>query len=669
MRVALVGVAVVGCGSPTRTEAPLPARAAPAIALDAGRAASTLVATSSRRTRIEAPHGGTIAALAITHDGRSVLSEDTLGGIRLWPALDGSLEPRVVDLPASRALAIGPDARGFVVGMLDDSGGVGVAVVDRDGIVLQRAAIAGDPPYVAIAMSSHGLVALRSDQELHRIADDGAIVGRLVSDPGVRVTGLAVSGARAIAQLEGSGTPHARWIELPALAWGATVTVPAGELSLSPSGKRLLVVARASGQVAVLDASSGAVLGQDTIAGSAFALVDDQSLAILNSTLEIRPVTRMQGKPSAPRTALPLPVTPAMRSVFAIGGGRAIFAVQAELALGAPGQPVQYLGYELVAGHLASTAPGGLAFAHGARAVQLDAQLAATPLELALPAQHASIAALRWLGGSQWLVEAVGNDGAISIDVVDTATKRRSSVARALPSTHVLAYEPSTRLATISLGQGIDAVLRFDPAKGTMTTIAKVKRGSTYERASLVPVAPALANGAQLVVVRMDEQLSVRWLRDPSRLDAGPATRLGGSLAAVDAAGRVHVWEPSQDPRNRLTIATYRDGARVGELPTDEVRRLWPDRAGNRLAQASQRVLALVDRASGKRLWAKTAQGVVEVLWLDDGSVGVVSLGGVARLDAATGDVLAARCGWRLALSTTPKQPATPFAPLCTQLR
>ncbi|MEO7092209.1 MAG: hypothetical protein ABI175_03090, partial [Polyangiales bacterium] len=62
-------------------------------------------------------------------------------------------------------------------------------------------------------------------------------------------------------------------------------------------------------------------------------------------------------------------------------------------------------------------------------------------------------------------------------------------------------------------------------------------------------------------------------------------------------------------------------------------------------------------------------QFVTEALWLDDGTIVVVSAGGLARLDANTGSVLAARCGWRFGLSAKQHPPSARVEPVCAQLR
>src|SRR5262245_43236339 len=159
-------LALVACSS-TKTPTPVPpiAHDLPVVATPPGPPIATVRAPATRRA-IEAPHGGAIVALATTDDGKAALSCDELGGVRLWPAVDGSREPRVVDLPQPRQLAIGVRPDGFAIAALDEVGGIVVAQVDGDGLTKTRATLAADPPFTAIAMTDLGVLALRSDQVL-----------------------------------------------------------------------------------------------------------------------------------------------------------------------------------------------------------------------------------------------------------------------------------------------------------------------------------------------------------------------------------------------------------------------------------------------------------------------------------------------------------------------
>jgi len=112
----------------------------------------------------------------------------------------------------------------------------------------------------------------------------------------------------------------------------------------------------------------------------------------------------------------------------------------------------------------------------------------------------------------------------------------------------------------------------------------------------------------------------------------------------------------------------YRDGKQLGYMPTDGPTALWPDPKGTRVLQVSQRSVAMVG-VDTVRKWAQPLQGVTEAIWLDDNTLAIISAAGIARVDASTGNVQAARCGWRFGLSSK-QHPISPrVEPVCTQLR
>src|SRR6187455_2402309 len=116
-RVAVLALAAA-CGThapPVELPAPRPVTRAPDAAVAQTLPAAPLVRTDGAGGGAEAPTGGTIAALAVTPDGTAEVTADELGGVRLWPALDGSREPRVVVVPEPHALAIGTRQGGFTI--------------------------------------------------------------------------------------------------------------------------------------------------------------------------------------------------------------------------------------------------------------------------------------------------------------------------------------------------------------------------------------------------------------------------------------------------------------------------------------------------------------------------------------------------------------------------
>src|SRR3954462_10648055 len=100
---------------------------------------------------LTAAHGAEIAALTTTADGVAAATAARLGGVRLWPVLDGTREPVVIQGTPPRALALVRDGDGFAIGMLDAAGGVRVVRTTAAGAVRDRVTLRGEAPATAIA--------------------------------------------------------------------------------------------------------------------------------------------------------------------------------------------------------------------------------------------------------------------------------------------------------------------------------------------------------------------------------------------------------------------------------------------------------------------------------------------------------------------------------------
>jgi hypothetical protein len=239
-------------------------------------------------------------------------------------------------------------------------------------------------------------------------------------------------------------------------------------------------------------------------------------------------------------------------------------------------------------------------------------------------------------------------------------------VRKGIKEVQVLGYEPSTQQVTLSFGAESE-VARFDRKTHRLDRLGGAKKTSAYEQVLFVPVSPALARGTQLVQVTMKERSTVKWLRDPGALDKPSATvTVDGPFAGADAAGHVFMWRNT--PSGQLELVVFEDGKVLRTLPNSGAIALWPEPNGKRYLEVAQNAIALYD-LDGKPLWQQQIATSQEALWLTDGSIAITSAGGVARLDPATGAVVAARCGWRFGLATKP-HPATPrVEPLCSQLR
>jgi hypothetical protein len=294
-----------------------------------------------------------------------------------------------------------------------------------------------------------------------------------------------------------------------------------------------------------------------------------------------------------------------------------------------------------------------------------DLRARASP-DLQVPS-GAAVVQVRWLGADDWLVESSGiATGETAVALVDAEHATRQVVRDHLAMVELLLYEPSTGLATLSLGDTAE-VLRYDAAHHRVDRVAAVKRARGFEQLQLWPLAPALAGGAQLLLVRMAEHVTLHWSRDAARPDSGKALVLDGSVGTADAAGRAYVWTSVP---GGLALAQFFDGARVAGVPTDGPAALFPDPTGARIAAVGQHGVVLLarDGAAWRAAWSQPLVGVTEALWLDDGALAIVSAGGLARLDPASGAVIAARCGWHFGLSSKP-HPVTPrIEPVCAQL-
>jgi len=682
----LLVVAVAACGTPPKqpeVPAPRPPVTSP-LAANGAISGGNVVGRGARKTRIEAPHGGAINLLAASADGKAVVSVDELGGTRLWAALDGSAEPRVIDLPRPMDLVVGSHPKGYVLAMTDSVGALIMQVVDADGVTLQRATLPLEPAYGGVASANEkGVLAWRVDQRIVLLSPDkGTIVSELPTEGGQRLLALAANADKAIAVIE-SGSPatrRARWVTLsPQLAWGAFIEGAAEELgsnvALSPSGKRIasLVSTPARGIMVVVLDNAGKLLANEPAPGAAaIALPTDDhvALAIQNgvSWIDLAKV-KPRPPPSKPASGANLPPPQEINVSPLVGiaaGGRAVGAVNGELVIATPGKS-EFLGYELESPAVASAGPNGqLLIGLGDTFALLDNQLVASaPPDLQIP-NGSSVADVRWLTGNEWLVQSSRlNDGITGITLVDAGAKKSRIVRQGMAMVHMMAYDPSTNLVAFSLGDSPE-VLRHAPGKLEMKSVSTLPKPKGFERAELVPVNPQLAGGTHVVVVHMRDRLTLRWSKDPQRLESATPITVDGSLASVDAAGNVYVWQ--SDPNGVLVLAMYRDGKQLGYMPTDGPTALWPDPKGTRVLQVSQRSVAMVG-VDTVRKWAQPLQGVTEAIWLDDNTLAIISAAGIARVDASTGNVQAARCGWRFGLSSK-QHPISPrVEPVCTQLR
>lgn len=664
MRVALL--ALVACGTPAKPTRVTPPPPAP---IDAAPpdAPGPLVRRGTPHPPTEAPHGGPITSLALNAEGTAAVTTDGLGGARLWPALDGKLEPRILELPHTRALAIGTRGDRFALAAIDDVGNLALDVVDANGSLLQRAQAQGELTYIDVLETARGPLAARVDEQLVQLDDDGASTGAIAVDPGERIVELATAGAYPYALIEKQGDTPAyalRWIE-PGPRWGAWIEpgVPIGPmLAISPSGKRLAVLERDANnrpRLIVVDLASKSRVyeaSESAVARPVFA--DDEHLAIQNNTA-LHWIDLTAPRPVIEQTAVvagePVPKGGIHIVAAETGGGRIVAPRFGELAISTFGH-TDYLGYELQAPAIATRAPNGQLLIGGEdRFSLLDAQLhEVAQLDLAQPLQ--TVAAVRYLAGNDWLVHTVGSTGS-SLLVVDPVAHKTQVARTKMDVVHQLQFDPHTNLVALSLGEQPE-VLRYDPAKHRVDPVALLPRTKSASQRMVFPVG---SPHAQLVIVEFANQVTIHWVPDAAHPEVGIASTIQGSYAGIDSTGRAYVWKNGG-------LSIYDDGAEVGTVPNALVGGLFPSPGGAMFVHFLNRVVALM-LADGTQRWSRALEGANDVVWLDDGAFALVGGAGLARIDAATGQLQAARCGWRFGFSPRPHVEVQRVEPLCAQLR
>jgi hypothetical protein len=610
-------IALVACGAPTR-HAP-------------GRA-------SAPAPLVHAAPPNLMDIVAVTADGHAAFTSDVDGNGRLWTTLDGSVEPVVVDLPIARAAAIARDDAGFHVAVVDDAGGIVVEAFDRDGRRTARATIAPDPVVRELVGIDAGILARRADHSLALVDWQGRPLGRVVADPGEQLVHVAGNGHTAVvAAARRDGARELRRIAVAnaALAWGdATPNAGGDVVALSPSGDlTAYVLPQRSGEVVIAD-RRGAI--RRTMIGTvtAFGFVDDDHVVAYsqdNITFIAKDGT-VASRPLVGRGA----------EGHAFAAGVAVTAVDTDLAVSTLAGD-QFVGYGVVAPATVAAGSGGTVMINAPDGAQLlDRDLA--PIRgrgLVVDGHPASLVA--HLAGDDWLVETAADERP---DPALYAVHGSAAVELAPhtvdPVGLGVAFEPATNLVATTSSAGRRA-LRYDPDAHALRTDPALARHVDVpdHHVAMTPVDPRLSGGMQLVTVDASDTAVVRWYRDDAEHDLADSIRVA-SVVAVDDAGHAYAIDQSAK-----TIDIYdRTRTRLGTLPRrDPNSAVSVSRDRTRVAQMTARGL-YVDDVTGKPVWHVGVVSWDRALWLDDGTLVVPTGTGLVRLDAATGAVVAMRCGW-----------------------
>lgn len=228
-----------------------------------------LEAAGSEWRRAGAGHTANIDLVAVSSDGRAAVTRDQIGGTRLWPALDGDIEPVVIPVQGPQQLSVASHGKGFTVAAVDAAGGAKIFAVKAGGEVSEIGTLAPFQPLFGVYALPGGerLLALFRDHSIRLIDRSAAEVAnleerrfrptslRLAADGKSFIAITTTTGAglnkaevQRLRVIEGEGKQGAR-IERVGNPRVIEVTNAISDTTavMSPDGKRFAVVDKPTG--------------------------------------------------------------------------------------------------------------------------------------------------------------------------------------------------------------------------------------------------------------------------------------------------------------------------------------------------------------------------------------------------------------------------------------
>jgi len=593
------------------------------------------------------PHGSDIAALAVTEAADCALTADQGGRLRLWPALDGSREPVVLDSPPAHAVALGIHDDELVAATIDTVGSVRVLRLSRDGRVLAQASVAGDVPARQIVAFGADILIRRIDQSIERVDASGIARGRIAARPGERLGAIAVrSGAAVVAIVNGDRgeSTTLRWLDLgERLAWGRDLDMPQTidpELvALSPSRTRIAAGHPRPGrepelavyEVVKSDVQTFAMPDIDIANGNAIGFASDHKLAVAGERApawwtdsSTTPDTKPEGDELLKRARASGP--------GAVGDGLAVYAYGAGLALATP-KKTRYLGWR----DLVLQNPGdGLTYGLSeGRFLWLDRELHVTHRF----DTHIENAYQAFPLDEHRLIVMSRHETNTRLSLVDVRDPDKPFTVYESPAFAGWSYEPVSRVFAISES---DAIHRFQVAADRLAAseLPKLVHSQVYE---LKVLDPAKADGASLLLVEYDGET------EGQRIDLVRGTHherqtIEGAVLAIDATGVVYtrVVQDIVAYRGRHKLRTFPSGSPNGTGAVSH--------DGKSLALTRPHEIAMLD-SEGHERWHRELWTPMALTFSDaDDELFVRTQTGLVAYNAATGEPITRTCGFEFGL-------------------
>lgn len=644
--------------------------------------------------RAGAGHTANIDLVAVSADGKAAVTRDQIGGVRLWPSLDGEVEP--IPIPERGAQAISVESRkgGHIVGIVDAAGGGKIFSVGDDG----KVEVTGEMPPFQPLFELHALpggnrlLALYKDHSVVLVDHKGKQIAK-AEERRFRPTSLALGqdGKSFVAVLKQASGNSAELQRMQIAKKGDVVTIErvgsptlvnsttqliSSTLVISPDGKRAAWTARPSGaawEIEVGDLTSDAAPSKFTVqipthlTPNLGFVGEDKILASGNDgTLSwLYDLTR---ESTHPRTASPQDFVNQGRASMVRGGtqvsghGTWLFVHEVQRRkhrfLGYRAFQTQSVALSPSGEHVAWSYVGGPVFVEPLSGSGNATQLNLDPM--------LAVFRVRFFDDAHLIT--VGSSGALQLIEWRTGeVVAESGINGAIRNVH---FEPTRGLLLVERHNN-DARLFELSAKGFSDPYVIADQAF---RTGLL--AKGIDGNDKAVMWSLDSSnrmrlYTMKHLR--SDLSREGTEALGkalpsGSVAplAIDQAGRRYGvrWNGS---RMELFVQTG-EKVQTAVAPAGDVNQIVPSPDGRRFLAIHQRgnnaSLSAHDSKTLEELW-NYSTGVFnnEVVWSRDGRyVGIAANTGAAVLDGDTGESVRQRCGLQFGAMHSP--PATAFGGL-----
>jgi hypothetical protein len=647
------------------------------------------------------PHGGPITHVAVTEKADAAVTVDNLGGLRLWPTLDGKLEPVPFTVNGAEALAITHAGDELLVGVVDQACAGHLVRFSRGGVQRGKIQLPGDVAIAQIAAIDGGMLVVRNDQSIERYDVTGTLRGRIAADPSTSFGTLAARHGIAAVMLVGHETSvspasllvlkrkrpppimvtveHAtglRWITLgEGLAWGATIEVPKNidphALAISPSHKRVLLAELSTNQVDLFDVGATGlteVAGDGVIStqGGAIGLLDDDhAVAVAFRTAHWQIATTAKKPDVDPWNIDTNPTEQSVNEdVYAIGDGLFVSALGPNLVK-QDLHNTTYLGWsDVAAGNVIVSGVGvGLEPRNG-HMVWLDRNLQRERDVDVVELGYGPLSRTWWLDPNHAVIERGAMDNMTDVFLVDVRHHEVNVALGTYRYIQQISYAEDVGMIAIVVAGEIHRFkvdLEYDKSTALPTLVGNIQ--NQWFRL----LDPVRANGLIAIGVGYDEvgMRVTSWRDTQSATIQGTKSKgpLLGAPIGIDADGMIYV-------RGGDAVTGVRDGKDVLHFPTGELSEvLVTNAAGDRLAGIHGAELSVYDPKGGLK-WRQNVWGAQTMLFTRDGTRLLVrTTGGLLMLDAATGERLSAACGFTFGIMTkTPAATALNTRPVCEDL-